>query len=165
MEESDIDLLGCPDGYHKYRGANPVAINTFLMIGKVDKLKNINLNNIKFAYTERGWINNLGLLFKDDYKIDFNYKFEKNGDGKFYFEQEPYYAFMWYMKEIGCKFDYLYPYFDDRFKSTNPRLDDKSQDIGIHMWYTRQWNQPMDVWGMPNSERYNLIEKYLIEND
>lgn len=165
MNEFNIDLLGCPDGYHHYRGANPVAINTFLMLGRVDKLKNVNMNNIQFAYTDIGWINNFKLLFKDDYRVDFDYKFTKNGDGKFNFEQEPYYAFMWYMKELGCKFDYLYPHFDDRFKSTNPRFDEESQDIGIHMWYTRQWNQPIDVWGLPNSSRYDLVEKYLLNND
>ena len=65
------------------------------------------------------------------------------------------------MKELGCKFDYLYPFFDERFKSTNPRLEKDSDDIGIHMWYTRQWNSSMDVWGLPNVERYNLLEKYI----
>ncbi len=29
MEDDNIDLLGCPDGYHHFRGANPVALNTF----------------------------------------------------------------------------------------------------------------------------------------
>ncbi len=64
------------------------------------------------------------------------------------------------MKELGCKFDYLYPYFDDRFKS-NPRLEKDSLDIGIHMWYTRNWNSEMDVWGLKNVERYNRVEKFL----
>lgn len=65
------------------------------------------------------------------------------------------------MKELGCKFDYLYPYFDDRFKSTNPRLTKNSEDIGIHIWYTRCWNSTMDVFGMPNNLRYDEIEKFL----
>lgn len=67
------------------------------------------------------------------------------------------------MKEMGCKFDYLYPFFDDRFKSTNPRLEKDSDDIGIHMWYTRNCDSNMDVWGLPNVERYNLVEKYINE--
>jgi hypothetical protein len=65
------------------------------------------------------------------------------------------------MKEVGCKFDYLYPHFDERFKSTNPRLKEDSIDIGIHMWYTRQWNTDMDVWGLPNIKRYELVEKFI----
>lgn len=31
------------------------------------------------------------------------------------------------------------------------------------MWYTRQWNSEMDVFGMKNIDRYNKIEKYLNE--
>jgi len=50
MESENIDLIGCPDGYHQFRGANPVAINTFLMYGKVDDVKKINvdLKNMTF---------------------------------------------------------------------------------------------------------------------
>ena len=29
------------------------------------------------------------------------------------------------------------------------------------MWYTRYWDSPMDVHGLPNSERYRRIEEYL----
>ncbi len=35
-----------------------------------------------------------------------------------------------------------------------------SGDIGIHMWYTRQWNSEMDVWGMKNIDRYNKIKVF-----
>jgi hypothetical protein len=164
METDDLDLIGCPDGLNSYRGANPVAINTFLMFGRIEKIRNINLNNIQFAYTNEGWINNYGIKFKEIYKNDFKYTFKETGGSNFKFEQEPYYAFLWTMKENGCKFDYLYPNFDDRFKSTNPRLTEESNDIGIHMWYTRQWNSDMDVWGLPNIDRYNLVEETILKN-
>ena len=163
MESDNLDLVGCPDGYHEYRGANPVAINTFLMFGRIDDLRKINLNNIQFAYTQQGWMNNYNLKYKSSYKNDFTYKFEISGGSNLEFEQEPYYAFLWAMKEIGCKFDYLYPFFDNTYKSTNPRLYEKSPDIGVHMWYTRQWDGDMDVHGVPNFERYNKIEEYLNE--
>ena len=104
-----------------------------------------------------------GSEVREEYKKDFNYPFEDQGGSNFINDHEPYYAFLWSMKELGCKFDYLYPFFDDRFKSTNPRLEKDSEDIGIHMWYTRQWNSNMDVWGLPNVERYNLVEKYISE--
>jgi hypothetical protein len=29
------------------------------------------------------------------------------------------------------------------------------------MWYTRFWDIPMDVHGLPNSERYRRIEEHL----
>ena len=170
MEDNQIDLLGCPDGYHHFRGANPVAINTFLMIGRVDDVKRLktDLKSAKYQLvTSDGrvysWINNLGIKFKEEYKKDFNYRFEDQGGSNFQFDHEPYYAFLWSMKELGCKFDYLYPHFDERFKSTNPRLETDSPDIGIHMWYTRQWSNRMDVWGLPNIERYNLVEKFIKE--
>ena len=171
MEDNDIGLLGCPEGYHHYRGANPVAINTFFMIGRVSDLKRLDTDLKSVEYTLGTydgktyiWINNLDIKFKDEYKIDFNYPFESQGGSNFENDHEPYYAFLWSMKEMGCKFDYLYPHFDERFKSTNPRISTDSPDIGIHMWYTRQWNSNMDVWGLPNIERYNKVEEYIKNN-
>lgn len=161
LENNECDLLGCSDGYHHYRGANPVALNTFLMIGRINDIKKIDkdLKSSIYSYNILGWSNIFNLKFKEDYKKDFNYKFKQQGGSNFNYEQEPYYAFLWQMKELGCRFDYLYPYFDDRFKSTNPRLEEDSNDIGIHMWYSRDWNSKMDVLGMPNFERYNLVEQ------
>jgi hypothetical protein len=68
------------------------------------------------------------------------------------------------LREEGKKFYYLYPQFDERFKSTNPRIDSNSGDIAIHMWYARTWESPMDVHGMPNVERYRRLEEYLLKN-
>lgn len=161
MEKNDIDIIGCPDGYHQYRGANPIAINSFLMFGKVKDLRNINFDGIMFTYTNMGWINNMGLTFKENYRNNYIYNFTINGGSNFLFEQEPYYAFMWKMKEMGLKFDYLYPHFDTKFKSTNPRIEENSKDIGIHMWYVRDWFRQNDVHGIRNSDRYYLIEKEL----
>jgi hypothetical protein len=163
MENENIDLMGCPDGYQHYRGANPVAINTLIMFGRVDDIKRIDVDfrQIKFTWMSNGWNNSFGLHYKEFYSEDFNYKFTQNAGSNFTQEQEPYYAFIWYMKNQGCKFDYLYPHFDDRFKSTNPRIGEGDDSIGIHMWYTRQWNSTMDVHGLPNIERYNRVEKFI----
>lgn len=160
MESDNIDLLGCSDGYHHFRQNNPVAINTFFMIGKVEHLKSLDFSDIKIKWNGNSYINNYNLHFKKEYLIDFKYNHNKMADCK-YNDFEPYYAFQWKMKDMGLKFDYLYPHFDEIFKSTNPRLDEQSKDIGIHMWYVRQWNSNMDVWGMKNIDRYNKIEKYL----
>lgn len=165
MEDENLDLMGVPDGLHHYRGANPVAINTFLMIGRLSKLESLDFKNIQFSYTKGGWMNNQNLIYKESFKKDWSYKFTNTGGSNFEFEQEPYYAFLWKMKELGCKFGYLYPHFDERFKSTNPRLREDSLDLGIHLWYTRQWNSNMDVWGLPNIERYNRVEKFLLEKE
>jgi hypothetical protein len=160
MELEGIDLLGCSDGYHHFRQNNPVAINTFFMIGKIEHLRELDFSDIVIGWNAGSYINTYELHFKEEYLKDFQYNHTKMADCK-YNDFEPYYAFQWKMKEMGLKFDYLYPHFDERFKSTNPRLDESSDDIGIHMWYTRQWNSHMDVWGMSNIDRYNKIEKYL----
>ena len=68
---------------------------------------------------------------------------------------------LWMLIERGKKFYYLYPHFDERFKSTNPRISKDSPDIAVHMWYTRFWSSDMDVHGMPNSARYEKVEEYL----
>ena len=176
MESENIDLIGCPDGYHHFRGANPVAINTFLMYGKVDDVKKINvdLKSLKFelkyilnpvtreaAYS---WTNTGNIKFKESYKSDFKYPFKQQGGFNFVNDHEPYYAFLWTMKELGCKFDYLFPHFDETYKSTNARLNPDSNDIGIHMWYTRNWHETFDVHGLPNRERYERVEKFLLNN-
>jgi hypothetical protein len=160
MESEGIDLLGCSDGYHHFRQNNPVAINTFFMIGKIEHLRELDFSDIRIGWNGGSYINSYGLHFKEEYLKDFQYNHKKMADCK-YNDFEPYYAFQWKMKEMGLKFDYLYPHFDERFKSTNPRLNEDSGDIGIHMWYTRQWNFEMDVFGMKNIDRYNKIEKYL----
>ena len=161
LENGEADLVGPPDGYHHYRGANPVAINTFLMIGRVEHLRKVDLRGIRFGWSQNGWMNSFGLSYKESYSKDFHYPHRQQGGSNFGFEQEPYYAFLWAMKEVGCRFAYLYPHFDERFKSTNPRIDEGSADIGIHMWYTRQWNSQEDVHGMTNQQRYAEVERYL----
>ncbi len=170
MESEGLDLVGCSDGYHHFRGANPVAINTFLMYGKVEHVKKIDtdLKNLKYELKSFDglyhWTNSADLKMEESFKDDFVYEHRLQGDGNFNCEQEPYYAFLWSMKKVGCKFGYLYPHFDDNYKSTNPRLTENSEDIGIHMWYTRQWNLDFDVWGMPNRLRYEKVEKMLLSN-
>lgn len=165
MEDEDFSLSAVSDGLHHYRGANKVAINSFFMVGRKDKLMEIefDLDSVNFHLTNNGWRNNLDIIYDErKHGSDFNYPHEifKNGHNPDY-EMEPYYALLWMMKERGQKFYYLYPHFDDMYKSTNPRIDSGSNDIAIHMWYTRGWDQRFDVHGLPNCERYNLIEKYL----
>lgn len=167
LETEKLDLIGTPDGYSEYRGANPVAMNSFFMIGKVDSLKKLDFEfgklmfNYSFDGTNYNSINNFNLKFKEDYLIDFKYDFDIRGGANFSVEQEPYYLFFWLMKDLGMKFGYLYPHFDDYFKSTNPRVDMVSNNIGIHAWYTRNWDQTFEVHGVPNVERYLRIEYHL----
>lgn len=166
MDEENIGLSAISEAYCHFRGANPVAFNSFFMVGKVQDLTDINLNmdQIHFRLEGENWVNSLGYKYKEEYLEDFEYPHEKACE-HFNFSQamEPYYLFCWLMKEKKIKIYYLYPHFDERFRSTNPRIDKDSPDIAIHMWYTRMWGSPMDVHGMPNFERYDRVEKYLSE--
>jgi hypothetical protein len=167
MDSSGYDLSGISEAYCHYRGNNPVALNSFFMVGRVEHLKffDIDPNSISFTYNDSGYSNNMGLYHKDEYMEDYVYPHEKAIDKVWHQkEAEPYYLFMWIMKNNGLKFYYLYPEFDRRFMSTNPRIEKDSPDIGIHMWYTRIWESPMDVHGMKNSDRYFLIEEHLRNN-
>jgi hypothetical protein len=165
MASEDSTLAAVSDGFHHYRGANPVAINSFFMVGRTDHFNELNfsLDGIKFWHEDTGWRNSLGILYNEGkHRHDFLYPHDKmeNGENCNY-EQEPYYMILWMLKERGKKFKYLFPFFDDRFKSTNPRISKDSDDIAIHMWYTRTWESPAPIHGVPNVFRYQQIEAYL----
>jgi hypothetical protein len=166
MDAEDLSLSAISDGYNHYRGANPVAINSFFMVGRIKDILDLNLDMSQIEFWNHkveGWKNNLGISYKESYRKDFSYPHEIMGNSEnCSYEQEPYYMVLWMLKERGKKFYYLYPHFDERFKSTNPRIDKDSPDIAIHMWYTRISDSPMDVHGMPNSLRYEKIETYLM---
>lgn len=167
LEKMDLEGIGISaisEAYCHFRGNNPVAFNSFFLAGRIEDLRDINIdsNTISFTYGDSGWKNSLGIHFKEEYKDGFEYVHEKAWPYERYnFEAEPYYLFCWLLKERGIKFYYLYPYFDQRFKSTNPRIEENSPDIAIHMWYTRMWDSLMDVHGIPNRDRYLRLEEYL----
>jgi hypothetical protein len=168
MEDEDYSLSAVSDGFHHYRGANGTAINSFFMVGKKDDFleSDFNHSDMEFNFDGRGWRNNKNISFDPAKHLhSFPYPHEKmeNGEDTSY-EQEPYYSLLWKLREEGKKFYYLYPQFDERFKSTNPRIDSNSGDIAIHMWYARTWESPMDVHCMPNVERYRRLEEYLLKN-
>jgi len=167
MEDEGYSLSAVSDGFHHYRGANGTAINSFLMVGKKEDLMKLSFDykDIEFSFDGKGWKNNKNINFDPTkHTHEFTYPHEKmeNGEDSSY-EQEPYYALLWKLREDGKKFYYLYPKFDEKFKSTNPRIDKDSKDIAIHMWYTRNWSSHMEVHGLPNVERYKMIEDYLLE--
>ena len=164
MEDENIGISAISEAYCHFRGNNPVAFNSFFLAGRVKDLQDLSIDfgSVSFILDGNNWSNSLGIKFKEEYLEDFEYVHEKAWPyDNIKSEAEPYYLFCWLMKEKKIKFYYLYPYFDDRFKSTNPRIEKDSPDIAIHMWYTRMWGSPMDVHGLPNHERYERLESYL----
>lgn len=165
MEVEDYSISAIADGYCHYRGANPVAVNSFFMIANREHVCSLDVDysTLNFWHVPEGWRNSYGIIWNEKYNQDFTYPHRIMGGSNYKYEQEPYYMILWMLKDKGRKFYYLFPHFDEHLKSTNPRIDESSNDIAIHMWYTRQWNSPMDVWGLPNNERYNRVEKILAE--
>jgi hypothetical protein len=165
MESEDLSLSAVSDAYHHYRGANPVAINSFFLVGNVSHFNDLNfsLEGLEFWHDVNGWRNSKGILYDEEkHRSDFVYPHEKIGNGEnCSYEQEPYYMILWMLKEKGRRFNYLYPHFDEKFKSTNPRINHDTNDICIHMWYTRQWESSMDVHGVSNCSRYIAVESEL----
>ena len=166
MEKDGYSVSAVSDGYHHYRGANGTAVNSFFMVGKKDDFleSGFDYKDIKFSFDGKNWRNDKNIFFRASKHSNQPYSHQKmENDQDSSYEQEPYYALLWKLIENNKKFYYLYPNFDERFKSTNPRIDKDSEDIAIHMWYTRLWESPMDVHGMPNVDRYRKIEDYILE--
>ena len=108
-------------------------------------------------------------LFKEEWIEE--YPFEKESDTKYIYDMkfgsegghwiagsEPYYDFMWVLKEAGIKFKYLEPKYDEEFQTTN-----LLNDTIVHMWFQRQWsskNKVSKVHKMGNFYRFRgVIDK------
>jgi hypothetical protein len=167
MEDEDLSVSGTSDAYNQHRGFNPIVFNTFFMVGKVSDLIEcftIDPETLNIRWEDDGWKNNSGMLYKEEYGSDFVYPYEKMGNDEFYhLDREPWYIFFWLLKEKNKKFHYLYPRFNERFKSTDPAVDADSESIGIHMWYSRQWHLEMPVFETTQIKRYTDVGNYLLE--
>lgn len=156
------DYIGCPDGYHPFRICNPIIINPFLLFGKIENLRliNIDFGNInyfiktsqQFGYT---WRNSENIKYKHIYRDTFNYKHKIIGPHSFEDGKEPYYCFFWYLLDIGMKFEYLYPYYDSENISTNPKIDENSPEMAIHIWESRNIDNDQKLFGLTTRERFN----------
>jgi hypothetical protein len=170
LEENKYSLYGISDGYDAYRSGNPMALNSFYMVGNVSDLNELNFNPSILRLHEESdylWKNNLNFYFKKEYLGRFIYPHrvseKRKKEAKVYYDcnNEPYYILFWMMLNRNKTIGYLDSRFDDRFKSSNPRIDEHSEDIGIHMWYSRCWQTNLDVFGMNNKERYEKVLGHL----
>ena len=133
MKSGGYDIAGSPDGYNEfYRHGNHMAINSFFMV--------LNKSVIDT------WHNRTGNCpqFKKDWIEE--YPFERHGDSHFIYNvklldgyhtwvpySEPYYGFLWVLKQKGLKFKYIEPVFNPTFSTT-----DLLNGTVKHMWFQRQ---------------------------
>jgi hypothetical protein len=160
MIENNFDISGCPDGFHEYRSGNYIALNSFFMILN----KKCLLNWKKYIST-----NNEYPQFKEEWLFEYPYEKKnkttilKNQEWNIWIKNsEPYYNFMWVLKEMGIKFNYIEPIFGEDFFCTY------LLDNGIlHAWHVRQINENniiSNLHNITNKERFIKIFKFL-ENE
>lgn len=141
LENEQVSLIGPPDVIDQIRGENPLALNSFFMIGKIVDLRTV------FDHFDPT------LAFKD---LDVAKPFMKNQGG----EAEPYYPFFWNYYRQGLRITFLKSAFDPAFCCT-ALLDNTGNNWALHMWYTRQWSSRMDFCGRQNRKRYQVVGDYL----
>jgi hypothetical protein len=155
------DFMGCPDGYHPLRKCNPIVLNTFLLFGKVESLREIkyDMSNLRYKLGHKngdfGWSVIGDIKYKSLYKDNFNYPHKIMGSGSFTGGNEPYYFLFWHLLDIGMKFGYLYPHYDSENISTNPKIDENSPEMAIHIWESRNMKKDDKLIGLTTKERFN----------
>ena len=155
MEDHGYDISGCPDGYHHYRRANHMALNSFFMIMNnkvIQSWRNRDVNNL--PQFKKEWIEPYPYEKINDTHYVYEMGFGSQGGGWKQFT-EPYYDFMWVAKDNGCKFLYLEPTFNTKYCST-----DLLKNEVTHMWFQRQRHEDRIVspaHTMSNKKRFDLI--------
>ena len=164
---NEYDFIGCPDGYHPARTANPIVINPFLLFGRIDKLRLCQYDmsglqyRTRFTYNNYSWWNSANIKYKHLYKDNFNYPHQMIGNHTFEDGKEPYYPFFWHLLDLGMKFGYLFPHFDKELKSTNPKINEESNEMAIHIWESRNMDKDDKLFGTTTNERFEKVLKYL----
>ena len=160
MSDNNYDIAGPPDGHNEYRSGNHMAFNSFFMI--MNK-KTINTwhNRTSIPQFKPEWIEEYPYEKKNTSHYEYNMEFGTSGKplGEIWKpETEPYYDFMWVLKDNDIKFHYIEPIFDSKFQTTN-----LLNDSIIHMWHQRQrWSTSIvsTIHTIPNKLRFDgVIDK------
>lgn len=160
MTENEYDIAGPPDGHFEYRSGNHLALNSFFMIMNRKCIDSWN-NRTNTPQFKKEWIEEYPYEKKNHSHYEYNMEFGSSGKPLGIIwkpETEPYYDFMWVLKENGCKFHYLEPIFGQEFQTTN-----LLNNTIIHMWHQRErWQDRIvsPLHKMTNKQRFDgVIEK------
>jgi len=155
MEIDGIDIAGPPDGCYEYRSGNHMALNSFFMI--LNKRCINTWHNRKYIpQFKKEWIEEYPFVKKNESNFVCNMEFGSSGKPVHLIWEpgtEPYYDFMWVLKENGIKFRYIEPVFDSEFQTTN-----LIENSIVHMWHQRErWSNNIvsSIHTMSNKERYD----------
>lgn len=138
MEDEGTSLIGPTDNMWPIRGANPNAINSFFMIGKIDDFYKIWEDfDAKLKFVDLG----LPMPNVPDAEL----------------ETEPYYNFFWNYIKQGFSISYKTAGYEERHNSTTLLAHDGSV-FAYHMWYTRSWYRKMKFVTLTHRDRYILMK-------
>lgn len=143
MERDGISLMGPSEVIERVRGENPMALNSFFMLGKISDLKTV------FSRYE------IGLKFADLH-------IPLSPIEKIKVEYEPYYVFFWNYYLRGFKISFLPTGFHHEYHCTT-LLGDSHSFWALHMWNTRHWSSSRDFCGLSNRVRYLMVRNYLVK--
>lgn len=173
IDDGHFDFAGCPDGFHPFRTCNPIVINPFLFFGRVEDIKKVDVDFSNLSYKIKSlpgsfskgqhyeWTNSLKIKFKHTYRDKFIYKHPILSTAMFQDGKEPYYCFFWYLLEMDFKLEYLFPYMDRKIYSTNPKIDEISPEMAIHIWESRKFNSEDKLFGKTTKERFLLAKEHI----
>ncbi len=161
MIDNNLDIAGPPDGHFEYRSGNHMALNSFFMI--MNRRCIDTWHNRKYIpQFKKEWIEEYPYEKKNHSHYEYNMEFGSSGKplGMIWKpETEPYYDFMWILKDNGVNFYYLEPLFGEEFQTTN-----LLNDTIIHMWHQRErWVDRIvsPVHKITNKSRFDGIIKKL----
>jgi hypothetical protein len=163
MVENNYDISGSPDGHFEYRSGNHMALNSFFMIMN-RKCIDAWHNRSSIPQFKKEWIEEYPYQKKNHSHYEYNMEFGSSGKPLNIIwkpETEPYYDFMWVLKDCACKFYYLEPKFGEEFQTTN-----LLNNTIIHMWHQRErWQDRVvsPLHKMSNKIRFDTILKKLKE--
>jgi len=160
MIKNNIDIAGPPDGYFEYRGGNNMAFNSFFMIMNRKCIDTWH-NRTYVPQFKEEWIEEYPFEKKGGVNYEYNMEFGSSGKplGLIWKPcSEPYYDFMWVLKDAGIRFHYLEPIFGHEFQTTN-----LLNNTIYHMWHQRErWSNNIvsTVHTMSNKQRFDgMIKK------
>jgi hypothetical protein len=159
MVDNNYDIAGPPDGHHEYRSGNHMAFNSFFMIMNRKSIDSWH-DRTSSPQFKKEWIEEYPYKKTNHSHYEYNMEFGSSGKplGMIWKpETEPYYDFMWVLKESGIKFYYLEPTFGEEFQTTN-----LLNNTIIHMWHQRErWSNNIvsPLHKMPNKLRFDGIIK------
>ena len=157
MIDNKIDISGPPDGHFEYRSGNHMAFNSFFMIMN-RKVIDTWHNRRSIPQFKKEWIEEYPFEIKNSSHYEYNMEWGSSGKSVGLIwkpNTEPYYDFMWVLKENNIKFNYLEPFFGEELQTTN-----LLNNTIVHMWHQRErWvdNIVSTAHKMNNKKRFDEI--------